>query len=82
MTDGREVVEDYRSLQLSFRAHPLTFLRDNLARAGVVRRADLASLGPIGSRRSAAPSCRRTWSRSQGGKAQVGSVANQVFAAT
>ena len=44
MTDGREVVEDYRALQLSLRAHPLTFLRDELTRAGIVRCADLASL--------------------------------------
>ncbi len=44
MTDGREVVEDYRSLQLSLRAHPLTFLRDELARAGIVRCADLSRI--------------------------------------
>jgi error-prone DNA polymerase len=44
MTDGREVVEDFRSLQLSLRAHPLTFLRDELTRAGIVRCGDLASL--------------------------------------
>jgi error-prone DNA polymerase len=42
MSDGREVVEDYRALQLSLRAHPLTFLRDELARRGIVRCADLA----------------------------------------
>ena len=41
LTDGREVVEDYRSLQLSLRAHPLSFLRDELARQGVTRCADL-----------------------------------------
>ena len=44
MTDGREVVEDYRALQLSLRAHPLTFLRDLLARRGITRCADLAQL--------------------------------------
>ena len=44
LTDGREVVEDYRALQLSLRAHPLTFLRDELARRGVVRCADLARI--------------------------------------
>jgi error-prone DNA polymerase len=44
MSDGREVVEDYRSLQLSLRAHPLTFVREELARRGVVRCADLASI--------------------------------------
>jgi error-prone DNA polymerase len=41
LTDGREVVEDYRSLQLSLRAHPLSFLRDELTRQGVTRCADL-----------------------------------------
>lgn len=44
LTDGREVVEDYRALQLSLRAHPLTFLRDELARRGVIRCADLATI--------------------------------------
>ncbi|WP_156678879.1 error-prone DNA polymerase [Sphingomonas profundi] len=36
MTEGREVVEDYRAVQLSLRAHPLAFLRADLARRGVV----------------------------------------------
>ncbi|MDO6414625.1 error-prone DNA polymerase [Sphingomonas sp. BIUV-7] len=44
MTDGREVVEDYRTLQLSLRAHPLSFLRDDLSRRGVRRCADLTSI--------------------------------------
>ncbi len=44
MSDGREVVEDYRALQLSLRAHPLAFLRDDLTRRGVKRCADLASI--------------------------------------
>ena len=44
MSGGREVVEDYRALQLSLRAHPLAFLRDDLARRGVKRCADLASI--------------------------------------
>ena len=30
LTEGREVVEDYRALQLSLRAHPLAFLRQDL----------------------------------------------------
>ncbi len=30
LTGGREVVEDYRTVQLSLRAHPLAFLRDAL----------------------------------------------------
>ena len=41
MTDGREVVEDYRSMQLSLRAHPLTFLRGDLARRGILSCAEL-----------------------------------------
>jgi error-prone DNA polymerase len=44
MTDGREVVEDYRTLQLSLRAHPLSFLRDDLSRRGVRRCADLSGI--------------------------------------
>jgi error-prone DNA polymerase len=42
LTEGREVVEDYRALQLSLRAHPLAFLRPELDRRGVTRCADLA----------------------------------------
>ena len=44
MTDGREVVEDYRTTQLSLRAHPVSFLRDELARRGISRCADLAHI--------------------------------------
>ena len=44
LTDGREVVEDYRTLQLSLRAHPLAFLRDDLSRRGITRCADLTNL--------------------------------------
>lgn len=44
MTDGREVVEDYRSLQLSLRGHPLSFLRTQLDAMRVVRCADLANI--------------------------------------
>ena len=44
LTDGREVIEDYRALQLSLRAHPLTFVRDDLTRRGVTRCADLATI--------------------------------------
>ena len=36
LTEGREVVEDYRSTQLSLRAHPLAFLRDRLASGGIL----------------------------------------------
>ncbi len=41
LTEGREVVEDYRAIQLSLRAHPLSFLRDELRRRGIVAAADL-----------------------------------------
>jgi error-prone DNA polymerase len=41
MTDGREVVEDYRSKGLSLRAHPLAFLRGDLASKGFAPCADL-----------------------------------------
>ncbi len=41
MTEGREVVEDYRSTQLSLRAHPLSFLRPELSRRGIIACADL-----------------------------------------
>jgi error-prone DNA polymerase len=44
MTEGREVVEDYRSLQLSLRAHPLSFLRSQLRAMNIVRCADLRSI--------------------------------------
>ncbi|WP_420143971.1 error-prone DNA polymerase [Sphingobium sp.] len=44
MSEGREVVEDYRSLQLSLRAHPLQFLRAQLDAMRIVRCADLMSI--------------------------------------
>jgi error-prone DNA polymerase len=42
MSEGREVVEDYRSVQLTLRQHPVAFLRPELERRGLVRCADLA----------------------------------------
>ena len=36
LSAGREVVEDYRAVQLSLRAHPVSFLRPALARRGIV----------------------------------------------
>ena len=36
LTAGREVVEDYRAVQLSLRDHPLAFLREELQHRGVV----------------------------------------------
>jgi error-prone DNA polymerase len=44
MTEGREVVEDYHTLQLSLRAHPLSFLREELDAMGIIRCADLAHI--------------------------------------
>ena len=44
MTEGREVVEDYSSLSLSLRGHPVAFLREELDRKRVTRCADLARL--------------------------------------
>jgi error-prone DNA polymerase len=36
LTAGREVVEDYRAVQLSLRDHPVAFIRPELARHGIV----------------------------------------------
>ncbi|HEV2816286.1 MAG TPA: error-prone DNA polymerase [Allosphingosinicella sp.] len=44
LTEGREVVEDYRAVQLSLRAHPLAFLRAELDRRNIVPAASLAAL--------------------------------------
>jgi error-prone DNA polymerase len=44
MTEGREVVEDYRAVQLSLRAHPLAFLRPALERRGITPAAGLGGL--------------------------------------
>ncbi len=44
MTDGREVVEDYRSVGLSLRRHPVAFLRDGLRARGMVTCAGLAQV--------------------------------------
>lgn len=44
LTQGREVVEDYRATQLSLRAHPVTFLRDRLAAHGIAKCADLMQM--------------------------------------
>jgi error-prone DNA polymerase len=42
LNEGREVFEDYRTVQLSLRAHPLSFLRGELDRRGITSCADLA----------------------------------------
>jgi error-prone DNA polymerase len=44
MTEGREVVEDYRAVQLSLRGHPLAFLRPELDRRGIIPAGRLVSL--------------------------------------
>ena len=38
---GEEVVNDYRFLELSLRAHPASFLRADLARRGIIRNEEL-----------------------------------------
>lgn len=42
LTEACEVVEDYRTLQLSLRAHPLSFLRPDLDGMHILRCGDLA----------------------------------------
>jgi len=44
LTQGREVVEDYRATQLSLRAHPVTFLRERLAARRIAKCADLMEM--------------------------------------
>ncbi|MBO9126151.1 MULTISPECIES: error-prone DNA polymerase [unclassified Rhizobium] len=41
MLPGEQVVEDYRYLSLSLKAHPLSFLRDELRGIGITRSVDL-----------------------------------------
>jgi DNA polymerase III alpha subunit len=53
MPPGEHVVNDYRFLSLSLKAHPLSFLRPRLERSGVVRAERLADL-PVGRRVSVA----------------------------
>jgi DNA polymerase III alpha subunit len=50
---GEHVVEDYASLSLTLKRHPLGFLRGELAREGLVTAAELAHL-PVGRRLSIA----------------------------
>jgi error-prone DNA polymerase len=44
LTEGREVVEDYRAVQLSLRAHPLAFLRPALDSRSIMPAAGLTAL--------------------------------------
>jgi DNA polymerase III alpha subunit len=41
MPPGEEVVNDYRFLELSLRAHPVSFLRADLIRRGIIRNEEL-----------------------------------------
>jgi DNA polymerase III alpha subunit len=41
---GEQVVEDYRHLHLSLKAHPVSFLRSELDRRGIVRHEQLAAM--------------------------------------
>ncbi len=41
---GEAVIQDYRVLALSLKAHPLSFLRTDLARRGIVRSAELENI--------------------------------------
>ncbi len=44
MKPSREVVEDYRSIGLTLRRHPVGFLRHTLARTGTVRASELSDM--------------------------------------
>ncbi len=44
MAPGEEVVEDYRYLSLSLKAHPTTFLREEFWKMGVTRNVDLEKI--------------------------------------
>ncbi|MGQ0741009.1 MAG: error-prone DNA polymerase [Alphaproteobacteria bacterium] len=44
MAAGQEVVEDYRHMQLSLKAHPALFLRPQLAQENILRAEELAAI--------------------------------------
>lgn len=44
MLPGEEVIEDYRALSLSLKAHPVSFLRDRLQEMNVCRSVDLLNV--------------------------------------
>jgi len=44
MLPGEHVIEDYRHLHLSLKAHPVSFLRDELAARHIVRHGDLPAM--------------------------------------
>jgi error-prone DNA polymerase len=43
MSLSQHVIEDYRALQLSLKRHPMAFLRDRLARRGILSNKDLSN---------------------------------------
>ncbi|MEO3387215.1 error-prone DNA polymerase [Mesorhizobium sp. CAU 1741] len=45
MPAGEHVIQDYRSLSLSLKAHPVSFLRDALDRGGTMRNGELEKVG-------------------------------------
>ncbi|OHV80758.1 error-prone DNA polymerase [Rhizobium sp. LCM 4573] len=49
MLPGEQVIEDYRYLSLSLKAHPVSFFRERLAKMGVTRNVDLLTV-PNGQR--------------------------------
>ncbi|TCU16346.1 error-prone DNA polymerase [Rhizobium sullae] len=49
MLPGEQVIEDYRYLSLSLKAHPVSFLREDLRRAGITRNVELLAV-PNGKR--------------------------------
>ena len=46
MRPGQHVIEDYRPLHLSLKAHPLSFLRTELAARGILRHERLPTIAP------------------------------------
>jgi DNA polymerase III alpha subunit len=44
MTPGEQVIEDYRSLRLSLKAHPVSFLRDRFAADGMILNKNLGKI--------------------------------------
>ena len=46
MPPGEEVIHDYRALSLSLKAHPMSFLREGLARRHIVSADELRTLPP------------------------------------
>jgi len=49
MQPGEQVIEDYRYLSLSLKAHPVSFLREDLQKMGITRNVDLLTV-PNGKR--------------------------------